>query len=72
MIFHLLPGTFTTFGHFVVVPGVENGRLKINDPNSIERSSHLWDYSRTSGNGGNLGVFQSGVDTTKDRAAAQR
>ena len=46
MIFHLLPGTFTTFGHFVVVPGVENGRLKINDPNSIERSSHLWDYSQ--------------------------
>lgn len=44
MIFHMLPGKFTTFGHFVVVPGVENGQLKINDPNSIERSSHLWTF----------------------------
>ena len=43
LIFHLLPGQFTTFGHFVVVPSMENGQLKINDPNSIERSDRLWD-----------------------------
>lgn len=40
------PGDFTTSGHFIVITGTENGMLKINDPNSIEKSAKLWDYEQ--------------------------
>ncbi len=38
------PGDFTTTGHFIVLTGLENEMLQINDPNSIENSQKLWDY----------------------------
>ncbi len=38
------PGDFTTTGHFIVLSGLEDGMLRVNDPNSIENSSKLWDY----------------------------
>ena len=38
------PGDFTTSGHFIVMTGYEDGKIKINDPNSRERSSMLWEY----------------------------
>lgn len=38
------PGDFTTTGHFIVLTGLtEDGRLMINDPNSIIRSEKRWD-----------------------------
>lgn len=38
------PGDFTTTGHFIVLTGLtEDGRLMINDPNSITRSEKRWD-----------------------------
>lgn len=37
-------GDFTTTGHFIVLVGVEDGKFKVNDPNSIERSEMLWDF----------------------------
>ena len=41
------PGDFTAEGHFIVIAGLENGdKLRINDPNSIERSNMLWDYDK--------------------------
>lgn len=52
------PGDFTTTGHFIVVTGVVNGQFKINDPNSIERSSQLWDYNRLSWQINNLWGFK--------------
>ncbi|WP_288875731.1 hypothetical protein [uncultured Allobaculum sp.] len=39
----MLPGTFTRTGHFIVATGLENGQLRINDPNSIRHSDTLWD-----------------------------
>ncbi|WP_373599034.1 C39 family peptidase [Paraclostridium bifermentans] len=37
------PGTFTSSGHFLVLTGVDNdGRIKINDPNSKFNSSKTW------------------------------
>lgn len=39
-------GDFTTKGHFIVLTGLTNGKIKINDPNSKKRSSLLWDYDR--------------------------
>ena len=32
------PGDFTTTGHFIVLTKVENGKIKVNDPNSRIRS----------------------------------
>ena len=38
------PGDFTTTGHFIVLAGVEDGQIRVNDPNSVKRSEELWDY----------------------------
>lgn len=38
------PGYFTKEGHFIVIAGIKDGKLVINDPNSIKRSEKLWDY----------------------------
>ena len=40
------PGDFTTTGHFIVLTGIEDGKIRVNDPNSRVRSEKLWDYSR--------------------------
>ncbi|MCD7806551.1 MAG: C39 family peptidase [Lachnospiraceae bacterium] len=37
-------GDFTKGGHFIVLAGVEDGQIRVHDPNSVERSSRLWDY----------------------------
>lgn len=51
------PGDFTTTGHFIVLTGVENGKIRVNDPNSRIRSEKLWDYSRLEGQINNLWEF---------------
>lgn len=38
------PGDFTTTGHFIVLAGIKDGKIKVNDPNSKKRSSKLWEY----------------------------
>ena len=38
------PGDFTTKGHIIVLTRTEDGKIRLNDPNSIERSEKLWDY----------------------------
>lgn len=38
------PGDFTKGGHFLVLAGVEDGKIRLNDPNSRIRSGQLWDY----------------------------
>ncbi|MGL5087615.1 MAG: C39 family peptidase [Clostridium sp.] len=38
------PGTFTESGHFLVLKGItDDGKIKINDPNSILNSENEWD-----------------------------
>jgi len=39
------PGVFTTTGHFIVITGYEDGKFRVNDPNSLRRSNKLWSYS---------------------------
>lgn len=39
------PGDFTTTGHFIVLTGIENGKIRVHDPNSRQRSNKLWDYT---------------------------
>ncbi len=38
------PGDFTSTGHYIVLRGLEDGLLQVNDPNSMARSEQLWDY----------------------------
>ena len=51
------PGDFTTTGHFIVLTGVEDGKIRVNDPNSRARSGKLWDYSRLEYQINNLWVY---------------
>lgn len=38
------PGDFTSDGHFVVLSDYENGKFKVNDPNSRRNSKKMWSY----------------------------
>lgn len=38
------PGDFTSSGHFIVLAGLEDGKIRVNDPNSYANSRQLWDY----------------------------
>lgn len=41
------PGDFTTEDHFIVLAGTnDNGTIKVNDPNGLERSRKEWDVER--------------------------
>ena len=37
------PGDFTNDGHFIVITGLKDGKLIVNDPYSKQRSEKLWD-----------------------------
>lgn len=52
------PGDFTTTGHFIVLTGYEDGKLKVNDPNSRQRSETLWEYEQIKTQIRNLWVFR--------------
>lgn len=38
------PGDFTDSGHYIVMVGVEKGKIRINDPNSRKNSEKLWEF----------------------------
>lgn len=42
------PGVFTEYGHYLVIVGYEDGKFKINDPNSYEKSEKLWEFEEFS------------------------
>ncbi len=52
------PGDFTTTGHFIVMTGYVDGKIKVNDPNSPTRSELLWDLDEIKGQIRNLWVCQ--------------
>ena len=52
------PGDFTTAGHFIVLAGVEDGKIRVLDPNSRENSEKLWEYERLEPQIKNLWAFQ--------------
>ncbi|SET19986.1 C39 family peptidase [[Clostridium] polysaccharolyticum] len=51
------PGDFTTQGHFIVLTGLEDGKITVNDPNSRQRSCILWDYDTLAKQMKNLWVY---------------
>lgn len=40
------PGDFTKNGHFIVLAGYVDGKIKVNDPFSTTTSSKLWEFDR--------------------------
>lgn len=53
------PGDFTSTGHFIVITDFEDGKVKINDPNSKSRSEKLWELSDVMGQIRNLWVCRA-------------
>lgn len=45
----MLPGDFTTEGHFIVIDSVQDGQFSIKDPNSKKNTSKLWDIQTVLG-----------------------
>ena len=54
------PGDFTTTGHYIVLTGWEDGKIRVNDPNSPENSEKLWTYEEIEGQIKNLWVIREG------------
>ncbi|MDE7431416.1 MAG: C39 family peptidase [Lachnospiraceae bacterium] len=54
----MAPGDFTTEGHFIVMTGIKDGKIVVNDPNSRERSEKLWKINDIQHQTKNLWVFR--------------
>lgn len=59
MICSMKPGDFTTQGHFIVLAGTEDGKIRVHDPNSRVRSETLWEYGRLQSQINNLWAFEA-------------
>lgn len=51
------PGDFTSQGHFIVLAGVEQGKIRVRDSNSPSRSGRLWEYETLEPQINNLWAF---------------
>lgn len=51
------PGDFTTTGHFILLAGVEDGSIRVNDPNSPQNSARTWTYAELEPQIRNLWAF---------------
>lgn len=51
-------GDFTSSGHYIVMVGYEDGKIRVNDPNSVKNSEKLWSYDQISGQIRNLWVIR--------------
>lgn len=60
IILALGPGDFTTTGHYIVLVGMEDGKFRVNDPNSIANSQRLWGYEELEGQIRNIWVIRNG------------
>ena len=40
------PGDFTDTGHFIVMSGYQDGKIKVEDPYSRKNSKKLWNLDR--------------------------
>lgn len=49
IVMNVKPGIFTTVGHYMMIVGYEDGKFRVNDPNSPSNSETLWDFEQFSG-----------------------
>ncbi len=60
----MLPGDFTTEGHFIVIVSVDSsGKLVVRDPNSAERSAQAWDAQTILAQCANLWAYSVGANS---------
>ena len=56
----MLPGDFTSTGHFIVLAGLtEEGEVVVRDPNSAERTGRTWELDRVLAQCANLWSFSA-------------
>lgn len=48
IVMNVRPGVFTTVGHYLLVVGYEDGKFRVNDPNSRINSEKLWEFEEFS------------------------
>ncbi|MBE6923985.1 MAG: hypothetical protein E7466_01930 [Ruminococcaceae bacterium] len=48
IVMNVSPGVFTTVGHYLLVVGYEDGKFRVNDPNSEINSEKLWEFEEFS------------------------
>lgn len=53
------PGEFTDNGHFIVLSGLEDDKIRLNDPNSRERSERLWEFYELKSQIRNIWVYEA-------------
>lgn len=54
------PGDFTTSGHFIVLTGItDDGKVQVNDPNSVKNSQKTWELDRIMGQMRDLWVYKA-------------
>ena len=53
------PGDFTTTGHYILLTGMKDGELCINDPNSHANSEKTWPYETFAAQVRNLWLIQT-------------
>ena len=51
-------GDFTSSGHYIVLVGAEDGKIRVNDPNSHANSEKLWTYEEMESQFRNLWVIR--------------
>ena len=51
-------GNFTSSGHYIVLVGAEDGKIRVNDPNSHANSEKLWTYEEMESQFRNLWVIR--------------
>ena len=51
-------GDFTTTGHIIAITGIKDGKFRVRDPNSKERSNKLWSYEKIAPQIKNLWSYQ--------------
>lgn len=44
LVMNVRPGVFTEVGHYLMIVGYEDGKFRVNDPNSRIRSEKLWAF----------------------------
>lgn len=52
------PGAFTTEGHFIVFTGYEDGKIRVNDPNSRANTEKPWEFEEISSQIKQMWVFR--------------
>lgn len=56
------PGHFTQSGHFIVLSGYEDGKIKVNDPNGEPEGKEFWQYEEFDEQIRNMWIFQKDIN----------